>query len=180
MQLLNFSENDLEQLSKFMGHTLKTHCSCYRLSDNLYQTAKVSKLLLLSASGGIEKYKGKLLDDTEIDLSPIIEQSDQLLSITDTDNGISSEPDKTLHNPNGGSIPLISQKRAPIIRQPCTIEQKNMIAQHFSNHIQRKKAPTQVEVEHFIISQYPYLFKGGKWTALKAVVYNIYSGKLSV
>nr|CAI5859168.1 unnamed protein product [Callosobruchus analis] len=69
------------------GHTLKTHCSFYRLSDNLYQTAKVSKLLLLSASGGIEKYKGKLLDDIEINLSPIIEQSDQLLSITDTDNG---------------------------------------------------------------------------------------------
>nr|CAI5824503.1 unnamed protein product [Callosobruchus analis] len=139
MQLLNFSENDLEQLSKFMGHTLKTHCSFYRLSDNLYQTAKVSKLLLLSASGGIEKYKGKLLDDIEIDLSPIIEQSDQLLSITDTDNGICSEPDKTLNNPNGGSIRLISQKRAPIIRQPCTIEQKNMIAQHFSNHIQKKR-----------------------------------------
>nr|CAI5866029.1 unnamed protein product [Callosobruchus analis] len=97
-----------------MGHTLKTHCSFYRLSDNLYQTAKVSKLLLLSASGGIEKYKGKLLDDIEINLSPIIEQSDQLLSITDTDNGISSEPDKTLHNTNGGSIPLISQKRAPL------------------------------------------------------------------
>nr|CAI5861364.1 unnamed protein product [Callosobruchus analis] len=133
-----------------MGHTLKTHCSFYRLSDNLYQTAKVSKLLLLSASGGIEKYRGKLLDDIEIDLSPIIEQSGQLLSITDTNNGISPEPDKTLHNPNGGSIPL-SQKRAPIIRQPWTIEQKNMIAQHFSNHIQRKKAPTQVEVEHFII-----------------------------
>nr|CAI5856477.1 unnamed protein product [Callosobruchus analis] len=162
-----------------MGHTLKTHCSFYRLSDNLYQTAKVSKLLLLSASGGIEKYKGKLLDDTEIDLSPIIEQSDQLLSITDTDNGISSEPDKTLHNPNCGSIPLTSQKRAPIIKKPWTIEQKNMIAQHFSNHIQRKKAPTQIEVEHFI-SQYPDLFKGRKWTALKAVVYNIYSGKLSV
>nr|CAI5837541.1 unnamed protein product [Callosobruchus analis] len=99
--------------------------TCFR---NFPETAKVSKLLLLSASGGIEKYKGKLLDDIEIDLSPIIEQSYQLLSITDTDNGISSEPDKTLHNPNGGSIPLISQKRAPIIRQPWTIEQKNMIA----------------------------------------------------
>nr|CAI5846547.1 unnamed protein product [Callosobruchus analis] len=138
MQLLNFSENDLEQLSKFMGHTLKTHCSFYRLSDNLYQTAKVSKLLLLSASGGIEKYKGKLLDDIEIDLSPIIEQSDQLLSITGSDNGISSEPHKTLHNPNCGSIPLTSQKRAPIIRQPWTIEQKNMIAQHFQTTSKKK------------------------------------------
>nr|CAI5837193.1 unnamed protein product [Callosobruchus analis] len=135
MQLLNFSENDLEQLSKFMGHTLKTHCSCLII----YIRQLKYQNLLLSASGGIEKYKGKLLDDIEINLSPIIEQSDQLLSITDTDNGISSEPDKTLHNPNGGSIPLISQKRAPIIRQPWTIEQKNMIAQHFSNHIQRKR-----------------------------------------
>nr|CAI5854726.1 unnamed protein product [Callosobruchus analis] len=161
-----------------MGHTLKTHCSFYRLSDNLYQTAKVSKLLLLSASGGIEKYKGKLLDDIEIDLSPIIEQSDQLLSITGSDNGISSEPHKTLHNPNCGSIPLTSQKRAPIIRQPWTIEQKNMIAQHFQT-TSKEKGSNPGRSGAFYIAD-PDLFKGRKWTALKAVVYNIYSGKLSV
>lgn len=43
-QLLHFNEKDLEQLSQFMGHTLKTHCNVYRLSDNMYQTAKVSQL----------------------------------------------------------------------------------------------------------------------------------------
>lgn len=44
IQLLQFSKNDMEQLSKFMGYTLKTHCNVYRMSD-IYQTAEVSKLL---------------------------------------------------------------------------------------------------------------------------------------
>ncbi|KAK9877987.1 hypothetical protein WA026_020201 [Henosepilachna vigintioctopunctata] len=53
-QLLQFSEQDLEQLSTFMGHTIKTHCNFYRLTDNMYQTAEVSKLLLLSTNEGIK------------------------------------------------------------------------------------------------------------------------------
>lgn len=64
-QLLNFSEKDLEQLSTFMGHTLNTHCNFYRMPDNLYQTAKVSKLLLLMSQGA-EQFKGMKLDDIEV------------------------------------------------------------------------------------------------------------------
>lgn len=37
-------KNDLEQLSTFMGHEKDTHMDWYRLPDDVYQTAKVSKL----------------------------------------------------------------------------------------------------------------------------------------
>ncbi|KAJ8933559.1 hypothetical protein NQ314_013933 [Rhamnusium bicolor] len=75
-QLLQFSNNDMEQLSKFMGHTLKTHCNVYRLSDNIYQTAKVSKLLLLMMEGGAENFKGKRLDEIDIRLTPVLDNDD--------------------------------------------------------------------------------------------------------
>ncbi|KAG5890073.1 hypothetical protein JTB14_003638 [Gonioctena quinquepunctata] len=74
-QLLQFSEKDLEQLSKFMGHTLNIHCNVYRLSDSLYQTAKVSKLLLLATEGGVEQYKGMKSDDIDIDLNPMCQEN---------------------------------------------------------------------------------------------------------
>ncbi|KAF5279996.1 hypothetical protein FQA39_LY05377 [Lamprigera yunnana] len=54
-QSLQFSEADMEQLSKFMGHTFNTHCKIYRLFDNIYQTAKVSKLPLLMSEGGVKQ-----------------------------------------------------------------------------------------------------------------------------
>ncbi|KAG5861889.1 hypothetical protein JTB14_037799 [Gonioctena quinquepunctata] len=50
----------MQQLSKFMGHTLKTHC-----------TAKVSKLLLLMMEGGAEKFKDKQLEEIDIQLTPV-------------------------------------------------------------------------------------------------------------
>lgn len=73
-QLLQFNEKDLEQLSQFMGHTLQTHCKVYGLSDNLFQTAKVSKLLLLMVEEGIERYKSKKLHEIDIDLNPLTEK----------------------------------------------------------------------------------------------------------
>ncbi|KAJ8941808.1 hypothetical protein NQ314_010275 [Rhamnusium bicolor] len=70
-QLLQFSNNDMEQLSKCMGRTLKTHCNVYRMSDKIYQTAKVSKLLLLLTEGGTKQFRGKTLDEIQINLNPI-------------------------------------------------------------------------------------------------------------
>ncbi|CAH1986997.1 unnamed protein product [Acanthoscelides obtectus] len=46
-QLFDMSENDLEQLASFMGHTIGVHRENYRLPNDVYQTAKISKLLLL-------------------------------------------------------------------------------------------------------------------------------------
>ncbi|KAG5867507.1 hypothetical protein JTB14_026121 [Gonioctena quinquepunctata] len=78
-----FSEKDLEQLSKFMGHTLNIHCNVYRLSDSLYQTAKVSKLLLLVTEGGVEQYKGMKLDDIDIDINPMCQENINSNSISE-------------------------------------------------------------------------------------------------
>ncbi|XP_050517458.1 uncharacterized protein LOC126892068 [Diabrotica virgifera virgifera] len=53
----------MEQFATFMGHTKKTHESYYRLPQDLYQTAKVAKLLIAVNSGQVAKYKGKSLDE---------------------------------------------------------------------------------------------------------------------
>ncbi|KAJ8969951.1 hypothetical protein NQ314_001509 [Rhamnusium bicolor] len=68
----------LEQLATFLGHTEKTHSEFYRLPDDLYQVAKVSKLLMLSNRGSIERYKGKKLDE--------IERSEEIIENEDSDN----------------------------------------------------------------------------------------------
>lgn len=67
-QIINLSPQDLEQLASFMGHTSATHMNFYRLPDDIYQTAKVSKLLLLSEKGQAAKFKGKQLDEIDINL----------------------------------------------------------------------------------------------------------------
>lgn len=57
----------MEQLVAFMGHTLGVHKGSYRLPDDIYQTAQISKLLILTENGQAGQFKGKEVDDVEID-----------------------------------------------------------------------------------------------------------------
>lgn len=50
-QLFNFTEGDVEQLANFMGHSKEVHKTFYRLPENVFQVAKVSKFLLMMEKG---------------------------------------------------------------------------------------------------------------------------------
>nr|CAI5821399.1 unnamed protein product [Callosobruchus analis] len=58
-QLFSMTESDIEQLATFMGHTVDIHKHVYRLPDDVYQTAKIAKLLMLMEKGDAAKYKVK-------------------------------------------------------------------------------------------------------------------------
>ncbi|KAF5899327.1 nucleoporin p54 isoform X1, partial [Clarias magur] len=44
-QLLDLSEQELEQVARFMGHDIRVHRDFYRQTDKTFQIAKISKLL---------------------------------------------------------------------------------------------------------------------------------------
>ncbi|KAG5889028.1 hypothetical protein JTB14_009433 [Gonioctena quinquepunctata] len=71
-QIFAMTSNDLEQLSTFMGHTSDVHKQAYRLPDDVYQTAKISKLLLLMEKGEASQFKGKTLDEINLNLEEAI------------------------------------------------------------------------------------------------------------
>nr|CAI5829449.1 unnamed protein product [Callosobruchus analis] len=179
-QLLHFEEKDLEHLSKFMGHTLRTHCNIYRLSDDLYQTAKISKLLLLMMEGGIEQFKGKSLDQilVDIDLSPIVEEEDDVTrEIILTEEYGSQHEQPNSKGENGPSTvepkkPIIIKNKA--IRKKWTTEQERILKKHFAQHIVRKIAPKHHEIDELI--KHPVQFNDRKWTSIKAAVFNMYMG----
>ncbi|CAG9763730.1 unnamed protein product [Ceutorhynchus assimilis] len=70
MQILSLSKDEARQFSQFMGHTEKTHQEFYELPVDIYQTAKVSKILLMMEKGTIPvDYKGKSLAEINFDLN---------------------------------------------------------------------------------------------------------------
>ncbi|KAJ8970856.1 hypothetical protein NQ317_015881 [Molorchus minor] len=99
-QLLQFSKDDLEQLS--------------RLSDSTYQTAKLSKLLLLATEGGLEKYKGMQIDDIDIDLNPITEEwsLEDKLSCEDNEDFHKFTPPTETQNVNASNKRNVSSKQS--------------------------------------------------------------------
>ncbi|XP_060535343.1 uncharacterized protein LOC132707485 [Cylas formicarius] len=144
-QLLQFSNNDMEQLSKFMGHTLQTHSNFYRMSDKVYQTAKISKLLLLMMEGGADKYKSKTLDEIDIDLSPVFDNEEMETIYASNNNlNIDCEMPSTSNNSEIPTKAIKPKKPIPINeRQSWTNLQKIKISEYFSDHNKKRKAPNR-------------------------------------
>lgn len=66
-QVLNLSNTELDQLADFLGHDIRVHRQFYRLPEGTLQLAKISKILLALEKGRLADFKGKSLDDIEID-----------------------------------------------------------------------------------------------------------------
>ncbi|CAH0563123.1 unnamed protein product [Brassicogethes aeneus] len=83
LQVINLNETEKEQVASFMGHTKKTHEEFYRLPQDVYQTAKIAKLLLMMDKGEGAEFQGKTLEEIDIQLEnlekkrPLNEDSDE-------------------------------------------------------------------------------------------------------
>lgn len=176
-QLLSFNEGDVEQLANFMGHSKEIHKTFYRLPENVYQVAKVSKFLLMMEKGDTNEYRGKNLNDININIDGLVSEE------SDNNNSDLSEPElddeliikkqelkKQTHCGPISSTPprRISTKQCKQIiktttevknssklkkkfdRIPWTDEQRKITVKYFQKHILLKKPPKKGECEDFI------------------------------
>lgn len=65
-QLLNLKEHELDCLANFLGHDIRIHREFYRLPESTMYMAKISKILIAMESGTAHKFKGKSLDEMDI------------------------------------------------------------------------------------------------------------------
>ena len=87
---------------------------------------------------------------------------------------------KYKHNQDFSSKLRVKKKCANNLdRQSWSREQKKIVSDYFKEQINMKKPPKKCEVEEFL-KLYPELFNNRKWTSVKAMVYNFYTGKLKV
>lgn len=165
-QILNMGHDELEQLAKFMGHTSKTHGEWYRLPSDIYQTAKVSKILLLAQNNSIDKYKGKNLNEIEID-NNILETN-----VSDGESGDEyNEQQSTKEELRQPEPSRIRKTKRELI--PWKDEEKRVTDEFFKTHIKQRKAPKKDEVLG-LVKMYPGLFAGRNWATIKVYVQNKY------
>lgn len=191
-QLFNLNESEIEQLSTFMGHTPGVHKSSYRLPDDVYQTAKISKLLILMEKGEAGEHKGKTLDDISVDLEQNLIKNGESSEDDDQKEDNNEENDNEKHiirkivsyckskdiqekkAVEEEAIPIPNRKKRILV--PWTDEQKKVANFFFANHIKKKKAPKRRECEEFK-ALYPELFNNKDWLKIKVFTQNVYSKK---
>lgn len=64
---MDFSQNEVKQMCRHLGHTVAIHESYYQKLDQTIEKVKVARLLGAMDDGTIEKYKGKKIEDIEIE-----------------------------------------------------------------------------------------------------------------
>ncbi|KAJ0058304.1 hypothetical protein NL108_013080 [Boleophthalmus pectinirostris] len=67
-KVLNLTDTEMDQLADFLGHDIRVHRKFYRLPEGTLQLAKISKVLMALEQGRVSEFKGKNLD--EINLEP--------------------------------------------------------------------------------------------------------------
>ncbi|KAJ8929599.1 hypothetical protein NQ314_017706, partial [Rhamnusium bicolor] len=186
MQFQKFSINEANKACENIKNDKDVTTEYRRLAENVlaltlflpqdvYQTAKVSKLLLAINKGKGSDYKGKSLD--EIEFSDNAESySDENDEVHKYDNDSYETTDQSsIRSYETPSLPLNTDKKGKqkILREKWSEEQKSAITSFFKDHIKNKKVPKKNEVEDLINSN-KTLFEGRNWVVIKAYVYNCY------
>ncbi|KAJ8909260.1 hypothetical protein NQ315_011239 [Exocentrus adspersus] len=193
LQVMNINESDMEQLAIFMGHTKKTHEEWYRLPQDVYQVAKIAKLLLMIDKGETHKYQGKGLNDIVVTESDCleIEMEDQLkadkMPINKNNAGNHLEPEdmdnEACASQHGNSSdeksevkkvkPQISKAKKKTERQRWSDKEKKIMCKYFKSFIQNKIVPKKKDVDEFQDKE-KELFGHMHWIRIKTFVYNTY------
>nr|CAI5858800.1 unnamed protein product [Callosobruchus analis] len=188
-QLFNMTDVDIEQLATFMGHTSGVHRGSYRLPDDVFQTAKLSKLLLLMEKGQASQYKGKNLEEIEIDLEEnLLNEREENESIEEPDEADAYDEEHSLDNTvtETQAVPELKKDKESDNQQqrgrkkrlliPWTEEQKRLATTHFAKHIKNSKPPRKHECDE-LIDAYPNIFHNKEWSKIKVFVQNQYCKK---
>lgn len=65
--MLNLRDTEMDQLADFLGHDIRVHRKFYRLPEGTLQLAKISKVLMALEQGRVSEFKGKNLDEINLE-----------------------------------------------------------------------------------------------------------------
>ncbi|KAK5647978.1 hypothetical protein RI129_002870 [Pyrocoelia pectoralis] len=175
-QLFNLSDQEIEQLSTFMGHTPGVHRNSYRLPDDVYQTAKISKLLMVMEKGGASEYQGKALEDININLNENLLSNGEESDESDGED-IFEETAKKPEQTNIQQPEIIIPKKGKIrTLVPWTQQQKKVVKEYFRKNIAKKKPPIRSECEK-LKEIHKDLLDNKDWLKIKVFIQNQYTKK---
>ncbi|CAG4939638.1 unnamed protein product [Colias eurytheme] len=183
-QLFTMTELELEQLATFMGHTLSVHKNNYRLPSDIYQTAKISKLLLLMEDGKADEFQGKSLDEIELNMDEEVigdeienqEVVDMEIEEAGPSQNINLNRQEQIASTSSQVLTYNASAKKKRTLVPWTNEQKNVVTKYFKDHIKHKKPPKRAECDQ-LKNNHPTLLHNKDWVKIKVFIQNIYSKK---
>ncbi|XP_039517285.1 uncharacterized protein LOC120471523 [Pimephales promelas] len=174
-KILNLDENEADQLADFLGHDIRIHRQYYRLPEGTLQLAKMSKVLMAMEKGTLSDYKGKKLDDIEIDPNEQLEaQGDSMSSDEEdyTDLSQTTAPAETDQPvPSNQSVSEVDQGSSNAPKKKWEDSEVKAVERHMMKFIKTCKVPGKQDCERCIHAE-PEALKQRTWTGVKNYVRN--------
>ncbi|XP_059358170.1 uncharacterized protein LOC132096669 isoform X3 [Carassius carassius] len=174
-KILNLNENEADQLADFLGHDIRIHRQYYRLPEGTLQLAKMSKVLMAMEKGTLSDYKGKKLDDIEIDPNEQLEaQGDSMSSDEEDSSDLSQSTAPVKTDQPVQSDQAVSQEdqgssNAP--KKKWEDSEVKAVERHMMSFIKTCKVPGKQDCERCIHAE-PEALKQRTWTGVKNYVRN--------
>lgn len=161
-----------------MGHTMDVLKQVYRLPDDIYQIAKIAKILMLMERGEAAAYKGKTLEKIEVNLDEEIPMENEdgadignNLEQISSEDLVTSNPANQERDPENIETRAKNKKR---ILVPWTNQEKRAVLDFFASHIKNKRPPKRNECD-LLKEQHPNLLQNRSWLKIKVFVQNVYT-----
>lgn len=190
-QVLHLSDTALDQLADFLEHDINVESHFYRLPEGTLQLAKISKLLLALEQGRLAAFKGKSLDDVNIDPEENVHvDSDRDGDCVDScESDSDQEPDQEPDSPDtanatpaknrttpqvtdrGRSRQRPSKERPPLKRKKWSVEEKAAVERHMTSFISGGRVPGKRDCDKCLKMEKKAL-KSRDWRSIKFYVKN--------
>ncbi|XP_048032130.1 uncharacterized protein LOC125267237 isoform X1 [Megalobrama amblycephala] len=176
--VLNLKTTELDQLADFLGHNIAVHRKHYRLPEGTLQLAKISKVLLALEKGRLGEYKGKNLDEIQLDVTEAVdvdmdecsqEEDEFIPEAVDSVKSI-EEPTSTVYlQPKAKTAKKRGKQTAA--RRCWSADECAAVEKHLKKFITRNQVPGKMDCEHCIEAE-PEVLGTRDWKAVKYFIKN--------
>ncbi|XP_047658877.1 uncharacterized protein LOC113659136 [Tachysurus fulvidraco] len=177
-KVLNLKDNEMDDLADFLGHDIRVHRQYYRLPEGTLQLAKISKVLLAMERGQLSQFKGRNLDEIQIDPQERLMDSEGSDSEDEKENDASPPPSNSADKSNKSTAevghhqshqPAKGSSQNP--RRKWSTEEIQAVEKTLMDYISSGKVPGKAQCME-CIEKSPAALQGRGWDAVKFYVKN--------
>ena len=166
-QALNFSDKDVSQLARHLGHTVAVHNKHYRHHLEVIEVGKIATMLHATQQGVLHLQKDATLDTMEAPNWDLRDTGDDIPS-----DGSNEEDEQPMASTSRGSISARTgkAKRMPRAAFDVTItyNERKQILEFFKALIEDMKLPGEKQCQRYITEHN----SGLAWVQVKSVVHS--------
>ncbi|XP_036397441.1 uncharacterized protein LOC118786486 isoform X2 [Megalops cyprinoides] len=180
-KVLNLNDTELDQLADFLGHDIRVHREYYRLPEGTLQLAKISKILMALETGRLGEFKGKKLEDIDINPNEKLQVHDYGSGSEDESSEEQEEEEECGPPPQQDSavtsVSSISEDIYIHLGQKAVKRRKwedteiKAIEKHLGKFITTHKLPGKLDCEACICAE-PHTLRDRDWISIKFFVKN--------